>query len=108
MRNNVFFCAALVAGFLFANNIHVQAQDRTRQRTTWKIVELSLTDLLNDGWRPINQSGDRAAISTSGGVGAFDIQTHQYLLVKNGKYITCVIANPRAIEGAYSQCRSLN
>jgi hypothetical protein len=74
----------------------------------WNVVNKSLTELLNDGWKPVSQSSDRAAIATTGGVGAFDEQTFGYLLVKNGKYITCLITDPKVIDGAYSRCRALN
>jgi hypothetical protein len=109
MKKNFFLSwLTLVVIGLGVDCISVSAQNPNSQRTMWEVVNKSLTDLLNDGWRPINQASDRAAIATTGGVGAFDVQTHQYLLSRNGKYITCVISNPRVVEGAYSQCRLLN
>jgi hypothetical protein len=101
------FASLVFCLFLF-NCSSSSAQNPNSQKTKWEVVNRSLTDLLNDGWRLVNQSSDRAAIATAGGVGAFDEQTHHFLLLKNGKYITCIISNPRVIEGAYSKCRALN
>jgi hypothetical protein len=87
---------------------YTTAQDSGSVRTVWKIIDSSLADLLNDGWKLVNQSSDRAAIATGGGIGAFDEQTFTFVLSKNGKYVMCAITNPSVRDGVYSRCRSLN
>jgi hypothetical protein len=106
--NNFTAFTLLVSCLILLNCDPSSAENPNSQKTKWEVVNRSLTDLLNDGWRLVNQSSDRAAIATAGGVGAFDVQTHHFLLLKNGKYITCIISNPRVVEGAYSKCRALN
>jgi hypothetical protein len=103
----VFFWSAGITTLLISCSCFAE-EIPNRKRTMWNVVDKSLTDLLNEGWKPVNQISDRAAIATTRGEGAFDEQTFGFLLVRNGKYITCLITNPKVVEGAYSRCRALN
>jgi hypothetical protein len=87
----------------------VMAQSPTTKYNPWKVVDSSLADLLNSGWRLVGQSSHRTATSTTaGGVGAIDDTTYVYTLTKNGKYVTCLLTNPKADIGVYSGCRLIN
>jgi hypothetical protein len=87
---------------------NVMAQNPTTKLSPWKVVDSSLADLLNSGWHLVGQSSHRAATSTTGGVGAIDDTTYVYTLTKNGKYVTCLLTNPKADIGVYSGCRLIN
>jgi hypothetical protein len=109
MKKNRYIAFSLIfLGILFIGCDYVLAKLPNSQSTMWDVVNKSLTDLLNEGWKPVNQSSNRAAIATTGGRGSFDDETHAFLLFKNGKYITCFITNPSLAKGVYSQCRALN
>jgi hypothetical protein len=109
MKKNSFLALLLLtASPILIHWDYATANSSNSVKTTWNVVNKSLANLLDEGWKPINQSADRAAIATTRGEGAFDEQTYGFLLVKNGKYITCFITNPKVISGAYSQCRALN
>jgi hypothetical protein len=84
------------------------AQNSTYQKTSWKVTNDSLTDLLDDGWRLISSNAYRMALATTGGVGAFDDTAFIYTLNKKNKYITCFIHDPTVKDGASSGCRLLN
>jgi hypothetical protein len=84
------------------------AQNRNFQKTSWKVINDSLTDLLDDGWNLIDTSVYRMATVTTGGVGAFDDTSYNYTLSKGKKYVMCFISNPSATSGASSGCRLLN
>jgi hypothetical protein len=84
------------------------AQNRNFQKTSWKPVNDSLTDLLDDGWKLVGTSSYRMATVTTGGVGAFDDTSFNYVLTKGNKYVNCFVTNPSAQSGASSGCRLLN
>jgi cbb3-type cytochrome oxidase subunit 3 len=84
------------------------AQNSNYQKTSWKVINDSLTDLLDDGWRIISSSSYRMAIATTGGVGAFDTTAFVYTLNKSNKHVTCFIYDPTVKDGASSGCRQLN
>jgi hypothetical protein len=76
--------------------------------SSWVVVNSSLSDLLNAGWKIIAQSSHRVATVTTNGVGAIDQATYIYTISKGNKYITCYIMNPVPNKGGYSACRSIN
>jgi hypothetical protein len=83
------------------------------QETKWGIVENSLSELLNNGWMPINITATDVATAPEPGLPnlrspGLRSESFVYLLTKNGKYITCGIANPRSNSKNYSYCRSIN
>lgn len=84
------------------------AQNSNLQKTSWKVTNDSMTDLLDDGWKIISSNSYRMALATTGGVGAFDETVFVYTLNNQNKYITCFLADPKAREGASSGCRLLN
>jgi hypothetical protein len=84
------------------------AQSSNFQKTSWKVTNDSLTDLLDDGWKIISSNAYRMALATTGGVGAFDDTTFVYTLGKQNKYITCFVRDPTVKDGASSGCRLLN
>jgi hypothetical protein len=96
----------------------VIAVNPNRNKTSWGVVNQSLTELLDDGWKLINQSANRVAIPQSSvrdstGVGTitnsgYDEEMFTFMLSKNGKYVICLISNPSVVQGTYSSCRSLN
>jgi hypothetical protein len=84
------------------------AQNSSYQRTSWKVTNDSLADLLDDGWKIIDSNAYRMALATTYGVGAFDETAFIYTLGKQNKYITCFVSNPESTRGTSSGCRSLN
>jgi hypothetical protein len=76
--------------------------------SSWNVVDSSLSDLLNSGWKLVSQSSHRVATVTTNGVGAIEETTYVYTLSKGSKYITCFLNSPVANKGAYSGCRSIN
>ncbi len=91
-----------------------EAQVSTRiQETKWGVVESSLSELLDNGWIPINISTTDVATAPEPGLPnlrspGLRSESFTYLLTKNRKYITCGLANPRANTKNYSYCRSIN
>jgi hypothetical protein len=84
------------------------AQNSNYQKTSWKVISDSFTDLLDDGWKIISSNSYRMALATTGGVGSFDDTTFVYTLGKQGKYVTCFLHDPTVKDGASSGCRLLN
>jgi hypothetical protein len=76
--------------------------------TKWEVVDSSLSDLLNDGWKLVNHSYSDARTSSSPGVTGVIERTYTYLLIKNDKYITCHLPNPFPGRRNVSGCRSIN
>jgi hypothetical protein len=75
-------------------------------KTTWRVVNQSLSELLDSGWKIIGHSSHRVVIAPYTN-GASDEENYSYILYKNGKYINCFIINPRP-ENSSSGCRQLN
>jgi hypothetical protein len=76
--------------------------------TKWEDAETSLSQLLNSGWKVSAHSSSHAVTASAPGVTSFDAITFTYLLVKNDKYITCLIVNPRPPVARSASCRRLN
>jgi hypothetical protein len=76
--------------------------------TQWQGISTSLTNLLDDGWKVVGQSSHRAVTITRGDVEAVDSTTIVYTLSKDGKYVTCLLNDPRVNSLTYSACRTLN
>jgi hypothetical protein len=100
---------ALFEGIILPRNVNAEIQSLSTHVTSWKVVNKSMSDLLNSGWRIVSQSAYRVATSTSGGFGSIDEETFIYTIVKDGKFITCIIPNPQREPGVTrSGCRLLN
>jgi hypothetical protein len=89
-------------------NAQISDQNFNSKLTPWKVVDSSLAELLNNGWKIVGQSSHRVTTVTSGGIGAIDETHYVYTLLKGGKHITCSLFNPVANQGAYGKCRLLN
>jgi hypothetical protein len=76
--------------------------------TDWGIVNMSMTQLLNSGWQITAISSNRAAVGNAGSANNYDDSNLIYLLTKNGRYITCILENPRSPVAKVAACRSLN
>jgi hypothetical protein len=88
--------------------ISVSAQENSNYLPTdWGGVNSSMTDLLNSGWQIITQSSYRSILINPNSSIRMDEAKYVYTLHKNGKYITCIIQNPK-INNSLSGCRSLN
>jgi hypothetical protein len=108
-KNINFFLLILVAISTECSNQKAVAQTPLSYRTTWKPVNSSMSDLLNSGWKMIGQGSDRAATPSIPGspTPGFDEQTFTYSLYRDGKYITCIVVNPRP-DNTFSRCRMVN
>jgi hypothetical protein len=78
------------------------------RQTVWKRVDNSLAELLDNGWKILDQSTSRAITNPAPGIAGVDTTVFAYTLGKNGKHITCVIYNPRSTEATYSRCFWIN
>jgi hypothetical protein len=76
--------------------------------TEWGKVEMSMTQLLNSGWQITALASNRAAVGNAGSANNYDDSNIMYLLTKNGRYITCILENPRSPVAKVAACRSLN
>ncbi len=92
---------------IVCNPISVKASTISNE-TKWEVVNSSLSDLLNSGWKVIDHSYTDARTSSNPGVQGTIERTFTYLLLKNGKYITCSLPNPYPGERNVSGCRSIN
>jgi hypothetical protein len=112
-------CLALI---IFSSYESFAKETPNNKKTEWSIVNKSLGELLNEGWRITNHGTSRSAsnttsfVSASNGQGrnnwtnesSFDNETFTFVLSRDNKYIICLINNPSLAEGTYSRCRSLN
>jgi hypothetical protein len=91
----------LVAMILFFS-LQQDANASKFKETNWTNVEMSMTDLLNDGWRLIGHSAHRAA--------TIHVDTHSYTFILNreNKYIFCFIRDPESPQAETAGCRGLN
>jgi hypothetical protein len=76
--------------------------------TEWGKVEMSMTQLLSSGWQISGHSSSRAAVGNAGAANNYDSSNFTYLLTKNGRYITCIVQDPRPPIANNVACRSLN
>ncbi len=107
----VFFTSIIILSNTVCSDefVNAQVQNSSTFVTNWKVVNKSLTDLLNSGWRIVSQSAYRVATATSGGFGAIDEEVFTYTIVKDEKFITCLIVNPKREPAiTRSGCRLLN
>jgi hypothetical protein len=74
--------------------------------TTWDNVESSMTQLLNSGWQIIAQAVHRTTVVAPGNY--LDTTIFTYTLSKGGKYITCIVQDPKPPIANKSGCRRLN
>jgi hypothetical protein len=103
---------SLTTAAIFCYQADAQVSVRT-QETKWGVVENSLSELLSNGWLPINITATDVATAPEPGLPnlrspGIRSESFIYLLTKNGKYITCGITNPRSNSKNYSYCRSIN
>jgi hypothetical protein len=73
--------------------------------TEWGKVDKTMTQLLNSGWQISDHSSNHVAVGLPNN---YDRVEYTYLLVKSGRYVTCIIENPRPPIAEIVSCRSLN
>jgi hypothetical protein len=76
--------------------------------TEWGKVNMSMTQLLNSGWQISGHSSNHVAVGNAGSANNYDNAEYTYLLTKSGRYITCILENPRPPIAEVVSCRSLN
>jgi hypothetical protein len=78
------------------------------KETTWEPVGMTLNQLLNSGWQISGHSVYRVATSPgASGYRPYDETQYSFILTKNGKYVICLVLDPRP-SMATSACRKLN
>jgi hypothetical protein len=75
--------------------------------TKWEDAKISMTDLLNSGWRLTAHGTNRVAANSSAG-NSFDQESLTFVLSKNEKYIVCFLENPKPPVANIAGCRKLN
>ncbi len=103
-KNTVFFACIVSSIWIMTGNIAIAGTPTSK--TPWRVIDKSLGELLDSGWKIISHSSHRVVIAPYTN-GATDESTFSYILHKNGKYINCIIENPRP-DNSYSACRQLN
>jgi hypothetical protein len=74
--------------------------------TKWEDAQMSLNQLLDNGWQIAGHGTNRVAANSNTGNG-FDVKTYSFLLTKNGKYVICILENPGPPQTT-DKCRKLN
>jgi hypothetical protein len=74
--------------------------------TTWANVDSSMAQLLNSGWKIVSQAVYRVVVIAPNNNA--DDTTFTYTLYKDGKYITCLLDDPKPPIANKSGCRRLN
>jgi hypothetical protein len=105
-KNNFHYASFLAILWLVMGSASIAATPKNK--TVWRIVDKSLNELLDSGWKIISHSTNRIVTSpgTSGNL-LYDESTDTYILYKDSKYINCSVRDPRP-DNAYSRCRQLN
>jgi hypothetical protein len=91
---------------IWLTTCNIAIAETPKNKTPWKIINQSLGELLDSGWKIISYSTNRVVIAPYTN-GASDEESYSYVLHKNGKYINCSIRDPRP-DNSYSRCRQLN
>jgi hypothetical protein len=105
MKKNTVFCTCIVS-IIWIMTCSITIAGTPTNKTTWRVVNQSLSELLESGWKIVSHSSHRVVIAPYTN-GASDEETYSYILQKNGKYINCLIRDPRP-DNSYSACRQLN
>jgi hypothetical protein len=101
-------CFLFVQYFSMKQSVaQTNSQNPNFKSTPWAVVNNSLAELLDSGWKVVSQSTFRVAMPRTGGIGFIDDTSFVYTVSKNGKYITCILTNPTPNNGN-SGCRLLN
>jgi hypothetical protein len=75
-------------------------------RTTWRVINSGMNELIDSGWKVISHSSHRVVILPGTNSGKDEVG-YTYILSKGNKLIQCVIYDPQP-DDAYSRCRYLN
>jgi hypothetical protein len=68
-----------------------------------------MADLLNSGWQITGHGVGRVASNGNAtGASGFDTSALTFILNKGGKYILCVVEDPRPPVANSASCRKLN
>jgi hypothetical protein len=98
----------LLLAIPFSPVTSVSQSSTSERQTVWKVVNNSLSELLDNGWKLLDQSISRVATNPAPGISGVDSTIISYTLAKNGKHVTCVVYNPRSTEATYSKCFWIN
>ena len=111
MKKFKYVVDSLIALCFLLNPINATAQPaRNFKQTIWRNVDSSLSELLNNGWQLSAQSSSRTSTPPVLGSPTPRINEvmHTFTVTKNGKYIICILLEPRVQDETYSACRSFN
>jgi hypothetical protein len=97
----------LVAISLFFSFQHSALALRYKE-TNWTDTDMSMTELLNGGWKVTNHSTNRAFTFNVAGGFVWDTETYTFMLNKENKYILCFLTDPKPPQAKTSGCRGLN
>jgi hypothetical protein len=97
----------LISIFMFLLTLTIQ-QTAYALPTEWGKVNMSMTQLLNSGWQISGHSSNHVAVGNAGSANNYNNVEYTYLLIKSGRYITCIVENPRPPIAEVVSCRSLN
>jgi hypothetical protein len=98
----------LSISLLIPANISLSQISSSDQQTVWQLVDNSLDELLDDGWKLLDQSITRSVTNPAPGISGVNTTMFSYTLGKNGKHITCIVIDPRSSEIVYSRCFRIN
>ena len=75
--------------------------------TKWEAIQLSMSELINNGWQ-ITAHGTNRVAANSSTTNSFDERQFSFILTKNGNYIICIADNPKPPVANNAGCRKLN
>jgi hypothetical protein len=93
---------------LMTANTSLSQTSKSDRQTVWQLVDNSLDELLDDGWKLLDQSITRSVTNPAPGISGVNTTMFSYTLGKNGKHITCIVIDPRSSEIVYSRCFRIN
>jgi hypothetical protein len=105
LKKNTVFRTGIVS-IMWIMMCNTVIAETPKSKTPWRVVNQSLGELLDSGWKIISYSSNRVVIAPYTN-GAVDEERYSYILQKNGKFINCFVDSPRP-DNAYSSCRQLN
>jgi hypothetical protein len=75
--------------------------------TKWEAIQLSMSELIKNGWQITAHSISRVAANSST-TNSFDERQFSFVLTKNGNYIICIADNPKPPVANNTDCRKLS
>ena len=107
MKTKDIYCTILFAFIFTSLSVWTNQKSAYSIPTKWGEAGMSMSDLIDTGWKVVGHGTNRVAANSSTG-NSFDVRTFSFLLVKGNKYIMCAVENPLPPVANAASCRKLN